>query len=62
MSYTVNYFDLSGLIGAEANISRFSAAKALAEKAVSSRCAEWVEVRDSDDRLVHKRPRTVRGG
>lgn len=59
MPYKIDYLDGKGLIGTATCAGPLSRAQEIADKAIASKMADAVEVRDDGGALVYSRPRTL---
>jgi len=62
MAYKIDYLDAKGLIGSDTCNGPLSKAQAIAEKAITDKMADAVEIRDETGKLIFRRPRTLSRG
>jgi hypothetical protein len=60
MPYKIDYLDSKGLVGSDFCTGALSKAEAIAARAIASRLADTVEVRDDAGNIVLRLPKAVR--
>jgi hypothetical protein len=57
MAYKIDYLDAKGVVGSDVCSGALSKAQAIAERAIASRLADTVEVRDDAGKVVLRLPK-----